>query len=278
MPEQEVLRQPGGAVIADRNGSILDWTRLTRDPTDPRVVKAVTDYLLGIRVPIPHNNYDAYLAAEVAGKRVLDIGVCAHTLDRMNSENWLHEKIRRAARAATGVDILEDLVQVCNERGYDVRLVDATSDVDLGDRFDVVHMGDVIEHVESPLRLLAFGRRHLAAGGKIIVRTPNPFCFDYVHVVGRDGTDVSNLEHLCYVTPTHALEMGRRAGLGLSRYLTLARRGMSVAGLAVTLQFLLSGHWRHAWAEMTAPPERYSTIFVYEFSSCEGAEGPSGSR
>ena len=57
-----------------------------------------------------------------------------------------------------------------NAKGFDFRHVDATSDVDLGDRFDRVFIGDVIEHVNDPVALLNFAKRHLQPNGRILVR------------------------------------------------------------------------------------------------------------
>lgn len=242
----------------------MDWTKITNDPTNPAAVTGVTNFLQGIRAPIPGNDYDAFLSGIVTGKRVLDVGFCEHVVARMDAPGWKHGMLRKCAAHVTGIDIIPELVTLCRERGFDARLCDATSDEDLGDRYDIIHMGDVIEHVESPVALLRFGRRHLSAGGKIIVRTPNPFCFDYVHTVRTAGTDISNLEHICYITPTHALELARRAGLRLDAYRTLYRGGFSLGGRF--RDYVLGGHFRHAWAELTAPPEIFTTIFVYELS------------
>ena len=78
------------------------------------------------------------------------------------------------ARRCVGVDVIEELVAELNARGFNVACVDATSEHDLGERFEIVFIGDVLEHVNDPSRLLAFGARHLAPEGRIYATTPNP--------------------------------------------------------------------------------------------------------
>ena len=116
------------------------------------------------------------------------------------------------------MDILEDLVDHLNARGYDVRNVDATSDTDLGERFDAVFMGDVIEHVDNPVALLRFAARHLKPNGLAIVSTPNPFALFSLWRLFRQGTLIANFEHVSWVTPSLALEIGRRAAMRLTKY------------------------------------------------------------
>jgi len=240
---------------------MINWTEMTQDPVDTKVREMVLDYLFSIRRTLPNNNYDTYLKNNVYEKRVLDIGVCEHVVERMRSKNWKHKMIVKNAGYTLGVDILPELISELNQTGYNVVECDATSDVFLGEEFDVVHIGDVIEHVSSPILLIEFALRHLKEGGKVIVRTPNAYCFDYVYKNKKIGTDQSNLEHMFYILPTHALEIARRTDSVFSAYYVQARRG-----LIHCLYQLTKGNFRHAFAEIFSKPEQYSTIFCYEFT------------
>lgn len=185
----------------------------------------------------------------------------------MSAPDWKHKIIHESATRTVGVDIIPELIDDLNSKGYDVRLCDATSDEDLGERFSIVHIGDVIEHVDSPVALMKFAKRHLEPGGKIIIRTPNPYCFDYVRRIRQKGTDVSNLEHVFYITPTHMLEIARRSGLELSGYLTRYPGAFSYKGIRRVAAHILKGfRLRHAFAELFANAEQYSTIYVYELT------------
>jgi SAM-dependent methyltransferase len=248
----------------------LDRTKLSSDPLDPGVISAVVSYLTSHRRPLPGNDYTRYLADSVKDLSVLDIGVVEHTRDRMSSEDWKHKIISDSSSRTVGIDVIPELVDELNSKGYDVRLCDATSDADLRERFDAVHIGDVIEHVNSPVDMMKFAKRHLADGGKIIVRTPNPFCFDYVHSIGVNGTDVSNLEHMFYIAPIHMMEIARRSGLELTGYLTLYPGRFTYRGIRRMAGRILRGFkLRHAFAEIFASPESYSTIYVYELTHAD---------
>lgn len=163
-------------------------------------------------------SYLPWLLGEVRGQRVLDIGAVQHTLEFTNSPAWVHQHLATAARHLVGVDIVEDALDSITRRGYDVRNVDATSGVDLGERFDVVVIGDVIEHVDSPVGLLLFAKRHLEPGGRIVIKTPNPYYFRHVLAAYRTPEIVANLEHVAWLSPWMALEVSYRAKLKLAAY------------------------------------------------------------
>jgi len=232
----------------------IDWTRLTDDPNNPAAKAAVRDYLLSVRCV--HTDLDLleFIESLVAGKSVLDIGVVQHSARYFDQPGWRHGRIARRARRCLGVDIIEPLVKELNARGYEVVCADATSDQDLGERFDVVFIGDVLEHVNDPTRLLRFGARHLSSGGRVYATTPNPFSRKFYRRFRREGTVMVNLDHVCWITPTQALEIGRRAGIPLSAYHLVKRYTKNALALR-----------RFAWR--FAPLEWSFPDFLYEFGS-----------
>lgn len=242
---------------------MMDWTKETSDPLNGKVRSHVLQFLNKIRQPLPMapktqplDDYDFFISQLAKGKRVLDIGICEHTRERINSPQWKHRILVDSAAYCLGVDIIESLVEELKKEGLNVRQCDATSNIYLGEKFDLIHIGDVIEHVSSPIQLLEFAKRHLAPGGKIIVRTPNPYCYNYIYLVAKNGTDGSNLEHMFYILPTHALEIGRRAELSLDHYYTVRKSGRNP--LRSFAKFVRWGF---------LPDELYTTIFVYEFTN-----------
>lgn len=248
---------------------MIDWTKLTRDPVDADVRRQLKEWLLARRRDLPSNDYDRFLIDQVRGKSVLDIGVCEHTADRINSPKWKHRLIHENASKCVGVDIIEDLVRELVEGGFDVVCQDATSDAFLGQTFDVVHIGDVIEHVADPQRLLSFAARHLSDGGKILVRTPNPHNFDYQRRAAMDGISVENMEHVAFLVPFHALELARRSGLSFTEYWTMAPGRLTLSGLKRSVGYALRLNFRHIFNELFGEPNTYTTIFVYAFSKSE---------
>ncbi len=230
----------------------LDWTTLSDDPNNSESKQRVKRYLLGVR----QLHVDTDLLSLVLGiardKRVLDVGVVSHAVRYIEDPGWRHDKLRAAASYCLGVDVLAPLVRELDKRGYNVRCVDATSDQDLGERFDVVFIGDVVEHVDNAVALLRFGRRHLADGGALWVATPNPFSRKFFRRFRREGVAMVNLDHVSWITPTMALELGRRAGLALHAY-------HLVKLIPPWKRFLKRIAWRYV------PPDYTFPDYLYEF-------------
>lgn len=230
----------------------VDWTRFSDDPNNREAKKAVHEYLLSVRSVHADRDLMGFIESLVAGKSVLDIGVVEHSARYFDQPGWRHGRIARLARRALGVDILEPLVQELKARGYNVVCADATSDADLGERFDVAFIGDVLEHVTDPTRLLRFAGRHLNPGGRIYATTPNPFSRKFYRRFRREGTPIVNLDHLCWITPTQALELGRRSGSPLLGYHLVKRYSRT----ALALHRLV---WKFSPLEWSFPD------FCYEF-------------
>ncbi len=232
----------------------MDWRTLTDDPAhDPRAKIVVRNDLINKR-EIKDVELISIFKDACRGKRVLDIGICEHDIGHMNADGWKHKEIASVASYILGADIIEDLVSVLKSKGYNVVCCDCTSDRYLGETFDTVIVGDVIEHVDNPVNLLKFCKRHLAAGGKILVSTPNPFFMTWYKHLWRDGTFLANLEHVSWITPTNALEIAYRAGLKLTKYyvpeLGLPRRNIA-----------------KRWLMKKIPIEMRAGYYVYQFEA-----------
>jgi len=195
----------------------MHWTKLADNPNAPAVRRHLRDTLLERRRGRIADTRD-FLTEFVRDASVLDVGVVQHEIAQIDLPHWKHRTIRDAARRVLGIDVVEQGIAELVRRGFEVRCVDATSDCDLGERFERIVVGDVIEHVDSPVALLRFAARHLAPGGRILVTTPNPLFVTYLLSSLRDGVFIANADHVSWVGPTMALELGHRAGLELDEY------------------------------------------------------------
>lgn len=233
----------------------LDWTRISDDPNNPdakaKVRRAVKEMA---RI---HDDTDitSFVAGIAAGKRMLDIGMVNHTRLNWHSE-WRHQRFAKMAAYCLGIDILEAMIDQLAKEGYNVRTVDATSDTDLGERFDLIFGGDVIEHVDSSVGLMKFAARHLAPGGRILMSTPNPFSRKFVRQFRKQKAIVVNLDHVAWVTPTMAIEIAHRSGLVLTQLHLIKRLGK----LKRALKKLT---WRYEPVEYTFPD------YLYEFAMAD---------
>jgi SAM-dependent methyltransferase len=193
------------------------WSEISRNPVSRSVLEFQLAKISGIRVNKQLGSWDC-IRNFVESQSTLDIGVVEHDLDHVSSKSWKHKFVKEHSKSVVGIDILEKEVDYLNAKGYDVRLVDATSDANLDERFDRVLIGDVIEHVNDPSKLLEFSARHLNDDGLIGVSTPNPFFYSYILKAMRFGTFIPNADHVSWISPTMALELGYRSGLELVRY------------------------------------------------------------
>jgi SAM-dependent methyltransferase len=194
----------------------VNWTQISDNPICPEVLLPVTTELRSLRKS--RSGYLDIFDNFITNQSVLDIGIVEHDISHIESPTWKHKYIKERAAHVLGIDIVPKGIKFLKERGFNVRLADATSDEDLGERFERVVIGDVIEHVDNPIRLLQFAARHLATDGLILVSTPNPYWIKHILTTLVKGTAVTNADHVSWVSPSAALEIGRRAGLRLREY------------------------------------------------------------
>lgn len=195
---------------------MLDWRQISRDPTNRDATNKLDAFLRSITSIEATTRLDMVLDF-CRDQEVLDIGAGEHDISFYSEDGWEHGRIARVAKRAVAAELMPELCAHYNAKGFDFRHVDATSDVDLGDRFDRVFIGDVIEHVNDPVALLRFAARHLRADGRILVTTPNPFAPRFRnHRRERHHRYVmANLEHTRWVSISNMHELVWRAGLDL---------------------------------------------------------------
>ncbi len=143
-------------------------------------------------------------------KNVLDVG-CVGQDKNIDNEAWLHGRIKKVARKLTGADIEQNGIDQLRKSGYEVFTPDELEAID--DKFDVIVMGDVIEHVSDPGQFLSFYSKFLNDDGEIIICTPNTFGIRYIIEIffyGRSGT---NEEHTMMFDPYVLLELFSRLKL-----------------------------------------------------------------
>src|SRR5215210_9225113 len=96
--------------------------------------------------------------------------------------------------------------------------------IDLGQRFDVVTMGEIIEHVENPGLMMRNMRRHLKPGGKLIVTTPNAFFgLHFAESLVADPYKRWNDEHVQWFDYFTLGNMFQRCGFDVEECLYFAR-------------------------------------------------------
>ena len=137
----------------------------------------------------------------IRDKKVLDLGVVQHYIKNYESEFWMHKLIVEEAKFCLGVDIASEGVEFLNKKGYKVTCADATQ-FDLGETFDVIFAGELIEHLSDFKGFLNSVKKHLSPDGILILSTPNPFFFRrFFEALVKGKVDV-NSQHICWFCET----------------------------------------------------------------------------
>jgi len=217
--------------------SMTGWKSISQDPNAPAVLAERRRILASARKPILIDDRCQYIARQASGKRVLDVGVVEHFAEASQRDDWLHEHVRRAASSCLGVDILEDGVRDLRERGYNVICADVAQ-ASLNEIFDLIVMGEIVEHVVNPGALMKNAALMLAEGGRLLLTTPNPW---YLNPIlknvfeGQPFTD--SADHVTWFDPSTLAEIGHRAGLTLDCYagIKVQHSGSALSKLALRL-------------------------------------------
>jgi 2-polyprenyl-3-methyl-5-hydroxy-6-metoxy-1,4-benzoquinol methylase len=204
--------------IKEQKGKMPRWNQISRNPNSPATKQARRDMLVAARVQAPTCNRVDYLCEMARGKDVLDVGIVDHTLESLDNPDWLHGKLCIAAKTCLGVDILEKEVNQLNQKGFNVICTDIT-EKPLHQTFDLIICGDIIEHLDSPGRLLASAAQMLRPSGKLIVSVPNPW---YINILLKNTFNgspyVDNVDHVTWFDACTLCELGERHGLVLHHF------------------------------------------------------------
>jgi SAM-dependent methyltransferase len=155
----------------------------------------------------------------VKGKAVLDVGPAelVGTVNKFKEERWLHKLVASAASRVVGLELSLEQVQALRELGYDIRQGDAEA-FSLGETFDVVLAGELIEHLSNPGAFLDCARHHLNPGGILLLTTPNRFdAYKFLKTVQTGhipGYHKPIAKHVCYFDENSLKDLLARYGFG----------------------------------------------------------------
>ena len=112
----------------------------------------------------------------IIGKRVLDVG-CVGEEHNVFTPDWLHKHIAKVASYCLGLDIQQDQINRLVKQGYNIQYCDAQlmPQLEKEPSFDVVFIGETLEHLPNPGNFLLGVDRNLKPDGLLIITTPNVF-------------------------------------------------------------------------------------------------------
>jgi len=145
-------------------------------------------------------------------KEVLDIGCVEHNIDRTRADEWVHGRIKRAAKKVIGIDYLAEEVNKLKEAGYEVVCADATKPFHIGEQFDVIVVGNLIEHLSDFPGFFSNVTEHLKENGVVLVSTANPFYMEQYFYSAFKNEIMINPEHTCWLDPVALDQLAGRFG------------------------------------------------------------------
>jgi SAM-dependent methyltransferase len=145
--------------------------------------------------------------------RVLDVGAIGQDKGLV-SDDWIHGKLARIVTHLVGVDINERGVSEAKSKGFNILLPHELKD----EKFDVLLMLDVVEHVDGVHQFIQHYMNHLLPNGKIIITTPNPFNIRQFIDILIFGQPSVNPEHTAWIDPTNFIEITQRLRLKIDSF------------------------------------------------------------
>lgn len=165
---------------------------------------------------VPTYAYDLWsvLGPLAKGKAVLNIGAAGNVEFYMDGRRhlWMHERLRSIAGELMGLDIDAESVAYANARGENLVLGNCET-VQLGRRFDLVVLSEVIEHVNAPVAAIDNLIQHLKPGGKLFITTPNPTHYGTVLRALFNRSVSVYYDHVTAYFPENLVVICRRLGL-----------------------------------------------------------------
>lgn len=193
------------------------WHDLSPEPNSPEAKRFRLDTLARAHAGPVADRLD-FLAGLARGKRVLDVGVVQHDAAYLSKDEWLHRRIVESAAYTLGVDILPEGITQLQQAGYNVRLCNILEE-DVGERFDLMIVGEVIEHLGHPAALFQAAKRILSPGGEMVLTTPNPYYWKRIrNYVGLKRGRTDSVDHVTLLFPSGIAELAEREGLSLKQY------------------------------------------------------------
>jgi len=163
-------------------------------------------------------NLHKLLAERRLGKgMLLDIGC---------STGELIFHMKRLGYTVAGCDVSAEAVRIAIDNGLDAKVGDIASLQYQAKSFDIINMGDVLEHVSSPYDTLRTAFFLLKPGGAIVIATPNSnsgFALSTLFLSRITGFPWAHSEapyHLFEFAPKSILELLGKVGFSASEVMT----------------------------------------------------------
>lgn len=160
------------------------------------------------------------------GKRVIHFGFADHVPlvpEKIRQNKWLHKRLQTVADTVVGLDIDADAVGYCRTElgidgvyAFDLFKDDLPAEV-ANSHWDLVIMGEILEHVDNPVEFLQSMHRVFGpVAEKLVVTVPNALCSLNISE-SLKGNEYINTDHRYWFSPFTLVKVAYRAGFEVDK-------------------------------------------------------------
>ena len=147
-----------------------------------------------------------------------------------------------------GVDIDAEGIEILNKHGFNTRHENVIT-MDLGQTFDTIVAGELIEHLPNPGTFLENMSRHLKPDGPLVITTPNPFYSKQVWKIWRHSQPSVHEEHTCWFDPITLNTLCQMSGLKVDKIYWVQKK----KSFLKTLPARFRGYFSHSFIVLAKP-------------------------
>jgi SAM-dependent methyltransferase len=141
-----------------------------------------------------------------------------------------------------GVDIDAEGIDILNKHGFNTRHENVIT-MDLGQTFDTIVAGELIEHLPNPGTFLENMSRHLKPDGTLVITTPNPFYSKQTWKIWRHSQPSVHEEHTCWFDPITLNTLCQMSGLRVDKIYWVQKK----KSFLKTLPARFRGYFSHSF-------------------------------
>ena len=147
-----------------------------------------------------------------------------------------------------GVDIDAEGIEILNKHGFNTRHENVVT-MDLGQTFDTIVAGELIEHLPNPGTFLENMSRHLKPDGTLVITTPNPFYSKQAWKIWRHSQPSVHEEHTCWFDPITLNTLCQLSGLKVDKIYWVQKK----KSFLKTLPTRFRGYFSHSFIVLAKP-------------------------
>jgi len=167
---------------------------------------------ISFRIASASQNIDrlSYIEDFCRDKKVIHLGFADHLpliSEKILNNNWLHSRIINVASKCIGIDVDKDAIEYIQKHySYpDLYLHNIITDAVLpaitNDQWDVMVLGEIVEHLDNPVAFLAELHKKYGKNIKqLIVTVPNALDFTNIRMA-KNHKEAINSDHRFWFTP-----------------------------------------------------------------------------